>query len=186
MPIQPSSGLLDQIAINHGTDKSSKQHSYCDLYEQHLPPNPRTILEIGIGQGGSLRMWKEFYAKRGLFPRVIGVDNDPECTYFDLDCLFGDATKPSTFMNLPRQFDVVIDDGSHQALSVISTFSILWPRVAVGGLYVIEDLECTRHVQFGGNNRGGPVVELLNTLVPQAIKGALELHFYKEIAFISR
>ena len=36
--------------------------------------------------------------------------------------------------------DIVIDDGSHLGRYQIASFEVLFPLIAIGGLYVIEDL----------------------------------------------
>lgn len=66
---------FDAVALGHETDKSSDGHGYMDAYERILNPELRTILEIGVASGGSLRMWSE------LFPHahVVGVDLAPAC-----------------------------------------------------------------------------------------------------------
>jgi hypothetical protein len=37
-------------------------------------------------------------------------------------------------------YDVVVDDGSHDPIDVQVAHAIVWPHVASGGLYVVEDL----------------------------------------------
>lgn len=171
---------LDILAKQHGTDKLA--HGYLPHYRHHLG-DPSTILEVGIGSGASLRMWEAAYVDA----RVMGVDVNPSCIYPDLECHHGDATNPATYIGwLPPTVEIVIDDGSHQAADVVATFDLLWPRVAEGGCYVIEDLACVRHPQFGGDEKGGPVLRLVADLVLRAVRGEVELHIYAEIAFIRR
>lgn len=38
-------------------------------------------------------------------------------------------------------FDIVLDDGGHTYQQQLTSFQALWPSVASGGLYVIEDLQ---------------------------------------------
>lgn len=58
-------------------------------------------------------------------------------------------------------FDVVIDDGSHQAPHIISAFKTLFPCMKKGSLYVVEDLHTQYNHKWGGygnetNPRSGP------------------------------
>ncbi|MDR1647626.1 MAG: class I SAM-dependent methyltransferase, partial [Zoogloeaceae bacterium] len=50
-------------------------------------------------------------------------------------------------------FDIVVDDGSHVCGDVIATFLNLFPRLASGGVYIIEDLSTSYWENFGGGFR---------------------------------
>lgn len=38
------------------------------------------------------------------------------------------------------QFDIIIDDGGHWGEQIRASFGVLWPSLADGGVYVVEDL----------------------------------------------
>jgi len=57
-------------------------------------------------------------------------------------------------------FDIVIDDGSHVPAQVIASFDVLFPLLADGGLYVIEDVQTTFWPDFGGAPDGGGIMQL--------------------------
>ena len=62
-------------------------------------------------------------------------------------------------------WDIVIDDGAHYRKETESTFTVLWPHVAVGGWYVIEDWAAGYwhdRPEYGG------MVELVTELVRRA------------------
>lgn len=48
-------------------------------------------------------------------------------------------------------FDLVIDDGGHSMEQQIVSLERLWPAVKPGGLYVIEDLQTSYWVDYGGD-----------------------------------
>ncbi len=121
-----------------GGDKGTV-HSYIESYYEDALASYRftakRVLEIGINQGHSLMMWKEYFPNA----EVIGVDiNVPNV---DTGCrmICGDATDPNTFESL-NGFDVIIDDGSHVFKHQIKSFNILFPRLNEGGIYIIEDI----------------------------------------------
>jgi hypothetical protein len=60
----------------------------------------------------------------------------------------GDATNLEWYDSLlgADAPDVIVDDGSHQPADVRATFELLWPKLADGGLYFVEDLH---NVGFG-------------------------------------
>ena len=62
--------------------------------------------------------------------------------------------------------DIVLDDGSHVAAHQRTSFSVLWPLLNVGGLYIIEDLHSSYWPQWGGGlRRPGSGVELVKSLI---------------------
>lgn len=121
-----------------GGDKGTI-HSYIDnYYEKSLEPirnKARRIVEIGINNGHSLKMWKEYFYNHS---NLIGVDiNDIQLP--GVKTIKGDATLEETFNGIDN-IDIVIDDGSHKFKHQILTFNILFPRLNEGGIYIIEDI----------------------------------------------
>lgn len=137
---------LDQIAIKMGTDKSSNGHSYTKHYEAYFEPLrnlPIKILEIGVQTGASLRMWKQYFPKA----QIYGLD------YYDCEPFIEDRIKiiqgaqidPKVLEKVSAEgtFDVIIDDGSHKNPDILASFEYLFPRMSIGGLYIVEDLNVT-------------------------------------------
>jgi cephalosporin hydroxylase len=142
---------LSQIFQRHGVfgadaghaDKGST-HSYLETYERILAPfrERGSLLEIGLAQGKSMDLWSEYF---GPEAHLVGVDIS---IVFDTDhydsrvkIIEADATKPAVLDFLRgRQFDCIIDDGSHLQSDQAATFRLLSPLVKKGGVYVIEDI----------------------------------------------
>ena len=63
---------LNDIGLETGTDKSSRAHDYLGYYENALRGLSRIdrILEIGVHEGASLRMWRDFLPRA----RIVGLD----------------------------------------------------------------------------------------------------------------
>jgi hypothetical protein len=86
-------------------------------------------------------------------------------------------------------FDVVIDDGSHYASDIITTFRCLWPHVSSSGLYIIEDL----NTAYGGapfTVPGEPtqmdfIKDFLDAINRETL-GIEKLHFSKELCIIQK
>jgi hypothetical protein len=121
-----------------GGDKGTV-HSYIDhYYEETLTPfrlKKIRILEIGIDSGLSLQLWKDYF----IDAEIIGVDIKVPNINSECKMVCGDATDPNTFEGLGN-FDIIIDDGSHLFKHQIKTFNILFPKLNVGGIYIIEDV----------------------------------------------
>lgn len=150
---------LDQIGLRHGTDKASNGHGYLDIYADIIPNDrPIDLLEIGWYEGASMRMWRDY-----LHPgsTITGVDIEPKPPIDGVRFIHADATSRDLlrhegfrgpFADLEAvRFDVIVDDGSHLSPDVIRTFELLWPHVAPGGLYIIEDLHVSYHPDWYGH-----------------------------------
>jgi hypothetical protein len=145
--VDPSLSALYQI---HRGKVSDKWSSYLSLYEAilaHRKPRIRALLEIGVQNGGSLDIWSKFLPDA---TSIVGCDIDARCaalTYDDprISVIVGDATQPvarDAILAKRTKFDVVIDDGSHVPKDVIAAFSLYWPHIEPGGLFIAEDLHC--------------------------------------------
>lgn len=152
---------LTQLAQEFGSDKWGA-HRYTPHYERHFAPfkdREILVLELGIGgyarerQGGaSLRMWKAFFPRA----QVVGVDiqdksfvDGPRITSYQ-----GSQTDRRLMRRIVRRFGpptIVVDDGSHRPPHVIKSFGILFPLLADGGLYVIEDIQTSYWPQWKGS-----------------------------------
>lgn len=177
--------LLDKLAIIRGTDKSSLIHNYCVKYEKYLPfkrTDKLKILEIGVLDGSSLRMWSDYF----MFSEIIGIDIDNRCkTYeegrikveigsqFDENFLNEVGTKY-------EMFDMILDDGSHMNNHVIFSFEKLFKYVKPGGLYIVEDAETSYWNEYGGGLRKeGTTIEYFKKLIDDInFRGIMNLDFH--------
>ena len=137
---------LDTIGLKYNADKSSRFHNYLGFYEKLLPDrnfNGR-LLEIGVMDGCSLKMWREYYPEA----EIVGIDiYDKEHLYNSdwgmpesVRLLKVDATKPKQVAALGN-FDIIIDDGSHLTKEQQKSFELLYyKQLNEGGVYIIEDL----------------------------------------------
>jgi hypothetical protein len=141
---------LDELALKHGTDKSSLGHNYCKYYEMFFAPlssEPRiNLLEIGIDKGDSLIMWKDYF---GPHSDIHGIDIRGDYEYLNKRFInthvVDHSNKADLFMfgiGYDQYFDIIIEDGSHQSADSILTFETLFPYLRSGGYYCIEDMLC--------------------------------------------
>lgn len=134
-------GLLNDIGLKFNTDKSSRFHDYLDFYQEQLPDRSFAgrLLEIGVMDGYSMQMWREYYPEA---TQIIGLDIMPK-DHLDIpgvELLQINATDIAAVRSL-GQFDIIIDDGSHMSLEQQQAFFWLYHnQLNEGGFYVIEDL----------------------------------------------
>lgn len=134
---------LHNIGLKYGTDKATF-HGYCPFYEQHLPAAPKRLLEIGVKDGASLRMWREFYPEA----EIVGIDINPPIAIAGCTVLQMDATDTVALATL-GQFDVIIDDGSHlTSHQQIAFTQLYWVQLKPGGWYVMEDVHTSFWPQY--------------------------------------
>lgn len=162
------------LALHHGPRVFKWRHFY-PIYDGHFlrfRGKPLTLLEIGLGHGGSLQLWRRYFGRRA---RLVGVDVRPELRAFagrNTAIEIGDQGDPAFLAELVRRhgpFDIVIDDGNHHFSHQLTTFRALFPAIREGGLYACEDL-CTSYWadEFGGGLRQpGTHVEFLKGLVDE-------------------
>lgn len=149
------------IMARRGGRLSDKWMQYITIYEREIGPlralnRPLRLLEIGVQNGGSLETWRE-YLPTGS--RIVGIDIDPKCADLtfkgDTTVVIADSGDPEALAAAagPEEFDVIIDDGSHQQTDILNGLEVLWGRLAAGGVYIIEDLHCAYWGSHGGGFR---------------------------------
>jgi cephalosporin hydroxylase len=130
--------------------KSSKWRHYFDVYDQYFSRYRGTqvrILEIGIWNGGSLQMWKDYF---GSLAEVVGMDIDERCKEFEEDqitVIIGDQTDVSLLESL-GEFDIILDDGGHTMSQQTVSFNTLYSHVKPDGIYMVEDTHTSYMPQF--------------------------------------
>ena len=147
---------------------------YFAMYNQILAPyigSKVKMLEIGVFKGGSLGLWRKFLGEEAV---IFGVDIDPNCAAFDgefASVRVGSQDDPKFLRSVVAEMggiDVVLDDGSHIARHQRVSFEVLFPLLAEGGLYTIEDMHTAYWSDYeGGIRRKGTAVEFLKDKVDE-------------------
>lgn len=135
---------MKEAGDTSGTDKI-EQHGYHRFYSLHFPLNREShdlsILEIGLEHARSLQWWRLLYPHAHITGMDI-VDPDEEPPAHNVRILRGDQSNPDDLERLKdREYDVILDDGSHVPEHQILTFEALFPKLKYGGVYVVEDIE---------------------------------------------
>lgn len=177
--------LLDKLAIIRGTDKSSQIHNYCVKYEKYLPfkrTDELKVLEIGVLDGSSLKMWSDYF----IFSEIIGIDINKQCKEYEEGRIKVEIGSQNNkyFLNeigeKYQMFDMILDDGSHINSDVIFSFEHLFKYVKPGGLYIVEDTETSYWNEYGGGFRKeGTVIEYFKKLIDDInFRGIMNLDFH--------
>lgn len=149
--------LMDIYAEHEGY-VSDKWDIYLNTYDRlfkNLETSAVSLLEIGIQNGGSLEIWSKLFPHSKI---IVGCDINPDCAQLKYDSekiklLIGDINDSNIQRQLDalsNEFDIIIDDGSHTSSDIITSFFLLFPKLNIGGIYIIEDLHCSYWQSFEG------------------------------------
>jgi 23S rRNA U2552 (ribose-2'-O)-methylase RlmE/FtsJ len=96
-----------------------KWNHYFEIYDRHFSKYKNTeviILEIGVSQGGSLQMWKNYFGDKC---KIYGIDINPRCKELEenqVEIIIGSQEDKSFLTSLKEKIprvDILIDDGGH-------------------------------------------------------------------------
>ena len=168
---QGTNPLLDYFITNTG-NIIHKWVDYFDIYHRAFAifrDRPITFLEIGVQNGGSLAMWREYFGPNAT---IIGVDIDPECKALEkkgFEIWIGDQSDRefwAEFLHSHPELDVILDDGGHTMAQQIATFECLFPALNQGGVYFCEDVHSSYLPPSGGGlAREGTFIEYVKNLI---------------------
>ena len=184
---------------NNKDKKIFKWIHYFPIYEKHFKPlrdRPIKMLEIGILNGGSLQMWKDYFHPDSI---IVGIDIDSRCSKYEYDSpnikiRIGDQSNTEFLQSLVDEFgefDLVLDDGSHHVNHVNKTFQFLFPKIANDAVYFIEDTHAAYWDSHGGsvenpesiNNVAKKMIDIINA---EHTKGKIASdYFTKNVKCIS-
>jgi len=165
-----------EVQKEHGEE--GNQLRYVSMfYNDLLAGKSWKILEIGVSAGGSAMMFglgSSTSTYVGLDINLKNVQTCPEGYPKNVTLLEGDVKDPKIVERLAAlgPFDLIIDDGSHYMEDQVAALKGLFPLLAPGGYFVIEDINLLRSRGYT-NNRG----------IEQVREGATILKFLADTAF---
>ena len=134
---------------------SYKHTTYFDSYD-HFLSNYRdkeiTFVEIGVLDGGSLFMWRDYFGRKA---RIIGVDLNPDAKKWEkegFEIFIGSQSDEKfwqKFIKKVGKIDILLDDGGHTYSQQIVTTECLLPHIRDGGIIIIEDTHTSYMKGFG-------------------------------------
>ena len=130
------------------TDKGTR-HTYIDFYSENFKNMSEVkLMEIGVRSGGSLWLWKNYFPKYELWgidiaggyynnrPFVPELNSDP-----NIHVTWNVSSyDPESYVNIPKDLDVIIEDGDHSIEAQYKTILCAWHTLKSGGMYIIEDV----------------------------------------------
>ena len=153
----PETKNLKSIAEIYKSDKI--EHQYIKVYESYfekIRDEKLKILEIGIADGKSLLTWSDYF-KNSV---IVGIDIhkinivEKKLNRNNIEVHQGsqsDQTFIQQIISKYKEFDIIIDDGSHLSKDVKKSFNLLFSTLKDDGLYIVEDIQTSYNHFFGGN-----------------------------------
>ena len=141
------------------------------LQNLHYEKKVQRICDLGIYKGGSVMLYHKLFAPE----KIIAIDlsktpvepldtyirknglNEVIRNYYGVDQSDKDAISDILRAEMTgHYFDIVVDDASHLLHQTKTSFELLFPYVAPGGYYIIEDWGWAHWENKAWQENGGP------------------------------
>jgi hypothetical protein len=131
---------------------SRKPNHYLDFYHRIFKKRRLeqvSLLEIGVADGASLRMWRDYFPNANIVgldiispsTQILKLQAQNKISYIQGDQSDDAVLAKTISITGNAGFDVIIDDASHVGQLAKASFGYLFNNgLKPGGLYFIEDL----------------------------------------------
>lgn len=135
--------------------RSIKHASYFNVYDALLKEYKGkniTFVEVGVLDGGSLFMWRDFF---GPNARIIGIEINESAKVWKqhgFEIFIGSQSDPEFWKNLFDEIgdvDIVLDDGGHTYQQQIITVESSLEHIKPGGKIIVEDTYTSYQKEYG-------------------------------------
>ncbi len=148
---------LEDLFSYYGTDKANLKdngkdqgHGFSKFYVNHLEifKNKKIkILEIGSYSGASAAAFVKYFPNSEIFCLDVNLLNfkysSKRINLFGIDSsnnkMISKFLSKIDFFNSIKNFDIIIDDGSHKQSDQLFALDFFYKYVVDGGFYIIED-----------------------------------------------
>ena len=151
---------LCKIGQKYDTDKSSQRNNVTDyrhchpytLFYEGLFKNKKdetlNIAELGILDGGSLLMWKEYFTNSEIYGFDYNIElinnfkqkfNNDRINIFNID-VTNEYSIQNAFSEVNILYDIIIEDTTHQFDDQIRVIENTYKYLKPGGILIIEDI----------------------------------------------
>ena len=139
--------------------ESLKCDTYFQVYEEMFNKyvgKKITFVEVGVLQGGSLFMWREYFGKNA---RIIGIDLHPNAKELEkhgFEIYIGSQSDKNFWRNFYTKvgkIDILLDDGGHVNDQQIVTLSESVNNINDDGIIMTEDVHTSYFKKFGNPSK---------------------------------
>jgi len=193
--LNPKSNFFE--IFNKVKFRSLKHSNYFEIYDELFKKYREkkiTFVEIGVTNGGSLMMWREYFKEAN----IIGIDFNPSAKKWEeygFKIFIGDQSDPkfwTDFFSKVGKIDILIDDGGHTNQQQISTFHSCYENINENGIILFEDTHSSYLKEFGNPSKYSfmnfcyNLVDVMNKKIihqkiPPYLKRIYKIEFYQSI-----
>ena len=139
--------------------RSIKHESYFAAYDALLEEyvgNEITFVEVGVLDGGSLFMWRDFFGDKA---RIIGIEINENAKIWEdhgFEIFIGSQSDPNfwkSFFQEVGDVDVLLDDGGHTYQQQIVTVESALEHINPGGKIIVEDTYTSYLKEYGAPSK---------------------------------
>ncbi len=181
---------------------------YFEVYDRHFSKYRNkevVILEIGVSQGGSLQMWKDYFGDKA---KIYGIDIYEDCKNLEeenVKIFIGSQSDRKFLKEVKKQIpkiDILIDDGGHTMVQQIVTYEEMFDHIKEDGIYFCEDVHTSYWLKYGGGHkRRGTFIEYSKNFIDylnafhsvqrslkinEFTKSAFSVHYYDSIVVVEK
>ncbi|MAH02912.1 MAG: hypothetical protein CMI70_03925 [Candidatus Pelagibacter sp.] len=167
---------------------STKHKNYFKIYDHIFKKyigKKIILVEIGILNGGSLFMWRNFFDGNA---EIIGVDLNPNAKKWEkhgFKIFIGDQSDPNfwrDFFKKVGNVDIVIDDGGHTNKQQVFTLLETIPNINDNGMLVVEDVHSSYMTKFRNPSKYS-FISFSKTIVDELNSRQKKMNFLQEKIF---
>lgn len=178
------------------TDKGPSLHHYTEIYERFFfqwKNDPIAIFEIGVANGGSLKMWQEYFPNATIV--AADIEDKSQFDNSHVKTVVADQSRRDQLRLAVDagggHYDVLLDDGGHTMEQQQVSLGYLFPFVKPGGFYVLEDIHTSipalwpeYGVEPGGGNSTLTMIQNYMGTAPPAFSSRYMLP--EELAYLNQ
>jgi len=170
--------MLKDLIDDSRTDKNTI-HSYLEVYEELFSDKKNTarnVLEIGINEGGSIKLWYDYFENSTIYGLdIIKIKdiwpillNNKKIKIGCFDAYSKEFIRKQ-LSSLNVKFDILIDDGPHTLESMINFINGYLQFLEDKGILIIEDVQSIEWI------------DKLKEVVPEKFQTYIEVYDLRHI-----
>ena len=142
---------LEELIDNSKTDKNTT-HSYLPLYQKLLiskKESAKNVLEVGIYNGGSIKLWNDFFTNANIYGLDIihinniwdEIKNKERIILHTSSDAYNNDFFETHFLKKNIMCDFMLDDGPHTLASMKQFIKLYSQIMTDDGILIIEDVQ---------------------------------------------